>query len=113
MSTYKKRRHEPKWSEPSECLDAAKRLGLRNYPSLLAGLGVTPSPIDAITVVRNFCAHSEQPNTVIAACTTALRLGFATSMSPERLIVATLNGRPCVFHNWVRELRTMALLSIR
>jgi hypothetical protein len=51
------RRYEPRWGDPTLCLRAAGTLGLRNYSQVSAGVGLTPSPIEDLQLVRNHLVH--------------------------------------------------------
>ena len=53
----KSARWEPRWFDPNEAIDAARRLALPNFASVSAGIGLTPSPLDELRAVRNYFAH--------------------------------------------------------
>ena len=112
MSTYKKRRFEPKWYDAAECLDAAKRLKISNFAAIMSGLGLSPSPVEDLTYVRNFFAHRSYENAqrVIGVAT---KLNVSTALRPDFIVVETVPPGVSIFRKWVNQLHTMALYSIQ
>ena len=53
----KKYRFEPRWADATECIQAAQRLAVANFPTISAALAATNSPAEDIRKVRNFYAH--------------------------------------------------------
>jgi hypothetical protein len=48
---------EPRWVDPQSCLNAANILKIANYPTISAGIAVTPSPVEDLRRLRNFLTH--------------------------------------------------------
>jgi hypothetical protein len=57
LSTYKKKKFEPRWADAGECIDAAYRLRIGNYQQIMIALSVHNSPVDEIRRLRNFLVH--------------------------------------------------------
>lgn len=57
VTLYPRRSFEPDWYLPDQAIDAAFRLGLTNFGTISAELGVTPWVIDDLRHLRNFIAH--------------------------------------------------------
>ena len=112
MSTYRKRRFEPRWYDAAECLDAAKRLKISNFSVIMSGLGISPSPVEDLTYVRNFFAHRSYENAQrVVDITTQLNL--STALRPDLIVIETVPPGVSVFGKWVSQLHTMALYSIQ
>ena len=63
LSTYTRRKTEPAWHNPNECLDAANRLKVPNYTAISNGLSLSfsgPAPTVQLTAIRNYLAHRNQ-----------------------------------------------------
>ena len=100
-TTAMKLRYEPRWGDAKQALDAAKALGIRNFPQVSAALGSTPSPADDVRVIRNFIAHRNRA-TAVELNAVRLRHGM-----PERLPdLATLEL-------WTTQFESIALAAIR
>ena len=57
LSTFKKKRYEPRWGNSVECVDAAQRLNISNFSTFSASIGASNSTAEEIRVVRNYYAH--------------------------------------------------------
>jgi hypothetical protein len=57
LATYRRRTHEPKWFDVTECVDGAQRLIVGNLATIAAGLGANTSPAETLRAIRNFYAH--------------------------------------------------------
>ena len=57
LGTYRKRKYEPRWAVPHECVDAAGRLRLANLTTVAGAIGAIDAVPDDLRVVRNFFAH--------------------------------------------------------
>lgn len=101
----KSKHWEPKWFDPNQAIDAAKRLGLPNLVSLSGGIGLTPSPLDELRAVRNYFVHRGRES----ADRLSLHLSAHPTETSAHLFVSqlTLAGVPA-FVRWTAELDTMA-----
>ena len=57
VTTYPKRRTEPDWYLPRDALDAANRLNLPSRSDISLVLGLSPWPLEALRLCRNFQVH--------------------------------------------------------
>ena len=114
LSTYHRRKYEPSWDQPGDCIDAARRLQVLNYSTIFAGLGLslTPSPIDQVRYVRNFLAHKNAENARRVA-QVAAEFGLTNVRVPEVLVMSVVHPGVSVFIQWVHRLRLMAWLAIQ
>lgn len=101
---------EPKWFDPNQTLDAAKRLALPNLSSISAGVGLTPSPLDELRAVRNYFAHRGRLSAdtlatyILAHPSDADAHGFVSKL--------TLAGVPKLVR-WTAEIDTMAWAAVQ
>lgn len=106
VGTAKKSKYwEPKWFDPVQALDAAKRLGVPNLPTLSAGLGLTPSPLDELRAVRNYFAHRGPES--CDRLQPFLGARATVALVHQHVSAPTLAGVPQLVR-WVHELDTMA-----
>lgn len=115
LSTYKKRSKEPAWHSPSECLDAAARLKISNYPTVQTGLQLSfngPAPIAQLTAVRNYIAHRNR-NTAQGIAKVAQGLFISPVPRAFELASAIIPSGITLFSLWIIRLGTMAQLSIQ
>ena len=114
LNTYKKRRTEPAWHSPGECIDAARRLNIPNYDAVEQGLSLyfdSLAPTTQLTALRNYFAHRNR-NTSQRVIDIARGL-FINPIPPAFELVATLQSGITLFALWVIRLKTMARLSIQ
>lgn len=104
-SAKRSRQWEPKWFDPIQAIDAAKRLSIPNLVNVSLGLGLTPSPLDQLRAVRNYFAHRGQESSTRLA----LHLTSHPTNAGAHLFVSqlTLGGVPA-FVRWTAEIETMA-----
>lgn len=114
LATYRKRTMEPFWHIPNDCLDAARRLNISNYPTIMTGLGLSfpQSATDQLRNVRNFLAH-RNASTARDVEQVARNLGLLNVRYPYLLVVSVVQPGASVFALWVHQLRTMAWSSIQ
>ncbi|MBA7477502.1 hypothetical protein ES707_12913 [subsurface metagenome] len=112
LSTYRKKRFEPRWHDSFECLDAAKRLKVSNFSVIISGLGLSSSPVEDLTHLRNFFAHRSYENAQRVAGV-ATKLNLSTELRPDLIIVEIVPPGLSVFRKWVKQLHIMALYSIK
>ena len=112
LSTYSKRRlYEPKWAHARECIDAAHRLGIANFPTVAAALGASNSPAEEINLVRNFFAHRCKD--------TALKIRIyspfvlAASLDVESLVGEIIAPSTTRMEMWVLGLQSIAEAAIQ
>lgn len=114
ISTYPRRRTEPAWHNPTECLDAARRLGVSNYSSISQGLSLSfngSAPTTQLTAVRNYFAHR---NLTTAAAMNSVAQGLFISPVPQPYdLVAVTQSGTTLFALWVLRLKQMAQLSVQ
>lgn len=105
LATYKKRRHEPRWADATECIDAAQRLNIKNFSTVSAALAATNSPADKIRRVRNFYAHRGE-DTADDALSTSI---FSFPTRPEVFdLAAYTSGGARIIESWVSDLILVA-----
>jgi hypothetical protein len=110
LSTYKKRRYEPKWGDVQECIDAASRFRVTNLSTLSAGLGATNSPAEEIRHARNYYAHRKGGSALKAMATNL----FTGKYFPEvRDLNRFTSGGSTVIESWVQRLTSVATASIQ
>lgn len=104
-SDKKSKYWEPKWFDPIQTLDAAKRLSIPNIGSVTVGVGLTPSPLDELRAVRNYFAHrGEETSKRLAAHV----MCHPSDSDAHRFISQlTLAGVPALVR-WTAEIDTMA-----
>ena len=108
LATYKKRRHEPRWADATECIDAAQRLNIKNFSTVSAALAATNSPADKIRRVRNFYAHRGEATAYDALSTSV----FSTPTRPEIFDLAAYTaGGARIFESWVSNLILVAIAA--
>lgn len=96
---------EPRWFDPNETLDAAKRLAIPNLANVSTGVGLTPSPLAELRAIRNYFAHREKRS---AAHLAAYINGHPSDATAHRFISQpTLAGVPALAR-WAAEIDTMA-----
>jgi hypothetical protein len=98
LSTYHKKKYEPKWYDATECIDAAQRLAINNLPNLAAALGATNSPAENIKHVRNFYAHRKEGTSKNALSTGC----FSNPLYPAVFELNThVSGGSTVIETWI------------
>ena len=114
ISTYPKRKKEPDWHIPEECLRAARQLQIANYATVQSGLGMSfpHSPTDQVRHLRNYFAH-RNVTTAQRVQELAIDMGFTSATLPHLLVGSVLQTGISVFSLWVLRLRTMAQVAIQ
>jgi hypothetical protein len=112
-STYtgrlKKSKHwEPKWFDPIESMDAAARLGIANYAGVVAGIGLTPSPLDEIRAVRNYIAHKGE----MSVRNLVPYVQPPNVAAVQAHVSAPTGGGALRFERWVAQLDVMARVAV-
>lgn len=111
MSTYANRTREPYWPSPYESVDAATRLKIANATTVTSAIGVTPSPLPDLRVVRNFAAHrNEETGREFQRVAATLGLGPSAQVD-DAVKTLVVPGIP-LFERWVLVLRSMAEAAI-
>lgn len=115
LSTYKRRRSEPAWHSPGECLDAAERLKISNYDTVQNGLqssfdGLAPTA--QLRYVRNYIAYRNS-DTARDIAVVAQDLFISPVPRAFELASAMVSSGVTLFALWVVRLRVMAQLSIQ
>lgn len=105
----RRRRFEPRWGDAIECLDAARRLGIRNLATVSAGLGATNSPAEEIRHIRNFYAHRKM-GAAQRAIATNLFVGDYPRVTD---LLAYTAGGIRIIDSWVQRLMLVATASIQ
>lgn len=100
---------EPKWFDPNEAIDAAKRLHVANLASITAGLGLSPSPLDELRAVRNYFAHRGRESTDRLKPYTGYPV---TSGAAHDLLKRRSLGGGYRFEAWVADLDVMARAAV-
>ncbi len=117
LSTYipPRRRPEPAWHNPTECLDAARRLKISNYSTVQTGLQLSfngPAPTAQLTSIRNYIAHRNR-NTAQGIAKVARDLFISPVPRAFELASAIVPSGITLFSLWIIRLGTMAQLSIQ
>jgi hypothetical protein len=100
LATFKSRATEPKWFDVTECVDAARRLGVGNLAAIAAGLGANTSPADTLRAIRNFYAHRSH-----RTAREAFRTGLFTSMTIDVFDLAKpARAGLCHVDDWIFRL---------
>jgi hypothetical protein len=110
LSTYKKKKYEPKWFDATECIDAGSRLSIVNLSTVSAALGATNSPAEEIKHVRNFYAHRKK-GTCMNAAGTNLFLRPTRPIPPD--LTRYTSGGNMVIEAWVTDLLTVATAAVQ
>lgn len=103
---------EPRWGDPTECIDAARRLRVTNLSTISAGLGSTPSPVDDLRLTRNFYAHRGQ-ETAHDVIQIIRRNGLTGIQHADQLIVAPIAPGMLLFENWAFDLLVIAEAAVQ
>ena len=103
---------EPNWKNPTECIKAANDLLLANRVDIGNGIGLSPSPIENLRRIRNFCAHrkEETANYLNAICR---NLGINGKYSAREIIAHIIPPGHSVFEDWVYQIRTMVHIAMQ
>lgn len=100
---------EPKWFDALAAIDAARRLAVPNFNSVVAGIGITPSPLDELRAVRNYFAHRGRETVTRLAPFVPAGVSDA---AVHALITGTTLGGAMVLERWASELDTMARAAV-
>ena len=110
ISTFRKSVYEPDWDRADKCIDAGRRLAIRNLSTFSSAIGATNSPANEIRHVRTFYAHRRQ-----GSCANALATNYFPSL--RRPIVFRLNdytaGGDTVIESWVNRLLAIAVAAVQ
>lgn len=112
LKRYKKRRFEPRWGDPGECINAAKLLNVSNYATVLSALSVVSAATKYVRFVRNYIAHRNK-YTAADLAKVVLSLGLPPESEVDSIVRHIQPGGLTVFEEWIIELRTIARLSIQ
>jgi hypothetical protein len=101
-------RFEPRWADATQCILAAQRLAIANFPTLSAALGATNSPADDIRRARNFYAHRKKGTAQESAATNL----FSNRVRLEVVdLAAYTTGNVRVIESWVITLNIVAIAA--
>ena len=111
ISTYRRRRFEPKWARATECIDAARRLNIQKFSTVAAAIGATTSPAEDLRPIRNFFAHRGKDS----ANRVRMQNFFAAT---DKVRVESVVGRLVppgitLFESWIVNFRLVAQASIQ
>lgn len=98
-------RFEPRWSDATKCIQAARRLAIANIATVSAALIATNSPAENIRRARNFYAH-RGPGT--AAESSATNLFVNRSRLEVFDLAAYTTGNVRIIESWVTNLNAVA-----
>ena len=114
ISTYRRRRTEPSWHIPNDCIEAAGRLQIANYSTVKSGLGLSfsHSPTYQLRCLRNHFAHRNEVTAKLVR-QLAIDLGIPTATVANLLPVSIVQPGTSLFSLWILRLRTMAQLAIQ
>jgi hypothetical protein len=103
-------RFEPRWADATQCIRAAQRLAIANFPTVSAALGSTNSPAEDIRRARNFYAHRMKGTAKQSGATNLF-------VSRARLevfdLAAYTSGNVRIIESWVDNLNLVALAAAR
>lgn len=111
ISTYSSRRYEPRWADATECIDAARRLGIGNFSTVSAALGATNSPVDDLRHVRNFFAHRRKGTADKVRARSFY--GAAMNIKVEDLVGQVVPPGTTRMESWVIDMRIVAEATIQ
>jgi len=101
---------EPRWANAYACIDAARNLSIRNFSTVVAAIGATNSPADALRHARNFYAHRGKE-------TSKLAISTGNFVSTNYPLIYDLNaytkGGLTLIESWVKEFDIVAVASIQ
>ena len=111
ISTYKKKKYEPSWAVPSECIDAVNRLNIQNKSTIINAFGSTNSPIEEIRLVRNFFAHRGEfsANSIRQSAWWQRNI----DLDAMGLLYRQTYGGVSVFQRWIGKLEIVAMAAIQ
>ena len=114
IATYPRRKTEPPWHFPRECIDAARRLSVSNNSTIASGLGLSfpQSPTNQLTQMRNFLAH-RNTDTAQDVAQVAINLGMPNIGHPHLLVASVMPPGVPLFVLWAERLGLMAWLAIQ
>jgi hypothetical protein len=103
---------EPRWGDPSECIDASNVLRLSNRAEISLGLGLTPSPVDEVRRIRNFMAHRSK-STADYLREIAIMYHLQGWPIAAQLLHLTLPSGVALFSEWVSNLQYQARVTVQ
>jgi hypothetical protein len=111
LATYGKKppKYPPKWGSASLAIDAAQRLGVKNFITIQAALGSTGSPANELRIVRNFYAHRD----ISTVCEIKKLPWYANNLKfiPQDIPGHVVTGGVSRFEQWVDDLQLIALVA--
>ncbi|HDZ8835925.1 TPA: hypothetical protein RUX00_003984 [Aeromonas dhakensis] len=113
QSTFRRPpRFEPKWANASDSLDAAQRVGVKNFATISAVLAAANSPADDLRKVRNYYAH-RVPDTANKIKTIPwVAASRNLRLTPVDIPGALTTGGISYFEQWIRDLQLNADLAV-
>lgn len=111
MATYKKNTKEPKWAIPSQAIDAAQRLKIKNLTTVVAALGAMDSPAEEIRPIRNFLVHRSREGALDLRIHSGAN--FRARLTIEALAGSYVDSGVRQFEKWVIDLKNVALTAIQ
>ncbi len=101
-------RFEPRWADATECIKAAQRLAIANFPTISAALAATNSPAENIRRARNFYVHRGKRTAKESGATNL----FSNRMRLEVFDLASYTtGNIRVIESWVDSLNLVAIAA--
>ena len=111
FNTYQRRRFEPKWARPSECIDAARRLNIANLGTVSATIGATNSPAEDLRLVRNFFVHRAENSANEIKAKNLLATGIKINLENTAGVIVTPGVT--MMESWIIDLRNIAEAAIQ
>lgn len=99
---------EPKWFDPIEAIDAARRLSVSNLATISAALGVSPSPLEELRAIRNFFAHRGE----LAGKNAHATIGLVNTREMHDYLNGRLLGGAYRYELWITTLQSMAKMAV-
>ena len=106
-----KKSREPNWTVASDCIRAAKLLGITNYTTLAAAIGAANSPSDELRAVRNFFAH--RYDTTALEVRSLSRFSTLSRLTSVGVGCTYTTGGVTIFADWAECLRAIALAAVQ
>ncbi len=103
---------EPDWHQPHASINAARALGIRNFPNVSAGIGATPSPLTDLRDFRNFFAHRTQ-RLAISTKTIARASAISERLLARDIIAEEVGPGVSLLTRWVAQIQNLAYASIQ
>lgn len=105
---------EPRWSDPTKCIQAAQSLKIANFGSVSSALGMTPSPVEHLRLVRNFIAHRNEDTAIkMKPVLQVYGINTTANTTADQLLIYTPPMGGTIFEKWVREIQLMAQAAVQ